>query len=61
MSKQDLKKIGEAFYTTKIKGTGLGISMVKQIIKLHQGTISYDSTLEKGTSVAVMLPSYINF
>ena len=57
ISKQDLSKIGQIFYTTKIKGTGIGISMSKEIIKLHQGTIRYASSLGKGTKVTLTLPS----
>ena len=57
ISKQDLGKIGQIFYTTKVKGTGIGVSMSKEIMKLHQGTIQYDSSLGTGTQVTLVLPS----
>ena len=56
ISKEDLKKIGTPLYTTKVTGTGLGVSLSKEIIKLHEGEIKYDSTINKGTKVTIILP-----
>lgn len=61
INKRDLKRVGQIFYTTKSKGTGIGVSMSKEIIKLHQGSLDYHSVVEKGTTVTVILPSYIIF
>ena len=57
MSKETLNKIGEAFYTTKERGTGLGVSLSKEIIKLHGGKMWYQSTLGSGTTVYITLPT----
>ena len=57
ISIKNLKKIGQLFYTTKIKGTGIGVNMSKEIIKLHQGTIKYIPNNEKGITVSLVLPS----
>ena len=57
ISKKDLKRVGQLFYTTKSKGTGIGVSMSKEIIRLHQGVIQYDSTLGEGTTIKVVLPN----
>ena len=54
--KEKLNKIGEPFYTTKQKGTGLGVKLSKEIIELHKGTIKYSSILNTGTIVKVTLP-----
>lgn len=61
INEKDLKKVGQLFYTTKTKGTGIGVNMSKEIIKLHQGNIKYDSKLGKGTSVIIELPYYMSF
>lgn len=56
ISKMDLKKIGNVFYTTKVTGTGIGVSLSKEIIKLHDGELSYDSVINKGTTATMILP-----
>ena len=56
MDEEVLSKIGQNFYTTKEKGTGLGVSLSKEIIKLHGGSMHYESKLGKGTSVYISLP-----
>ncbi len=57
MSSETLSKIGEAFYTTKERGTGLGVSLSKEIIKLHGGEMRYTSSIGKGTTVYITLPT----
>jgi len=56
ISKEDIKKIGTPFYTTKVTGTGMGVSLSKEIIKVHDGEIKYNSTINKGTEVTIILP-----
>ena len=56
ISKEQLKSIGNDFYTTKRNGTGLGLSYCNEIIKLHNGTIKYKSIVNKGTNVIISLP-----
>ena len=56
MDKEVLDKIGENFYTTKPRGTGLGVSLSKEIVKLHGGNIKYQSVLNEGTTVFIDLP-----
>ena len=51
-----LKRIGEPFYTTKEKGTGLGLMVCRKIIEDHQGTLNISSRLNEGTTVEVILP-----
>lgn len=55
ISKENLKKISEPFFTTKQRGTGLGVSLSTEIIKAHDGKIQYFSELEKGTTVEIVL------
>lgn len=63
IAKTDLLHVFERFYKAdkvrsgEIKGAGLGLSIVKEIIDRHQGKLSLDSQLGQGTTVRVQLPS----
>ncbi|WP_282942006.1 PAS domain S-box protein [Paenibacillus sp. RC67] len=52
--------LGEPFYTTKEKGTGLGLMMCYKIIETHQGKIQIESELNEGTEVNMTLPISLN-
>ena len=56
--KENLDKIFDPFFTTKPvgKGTGLGLSITASIIAEHDGEISIDSEVGKGTTFTVRLP-----
>ncbi len=56
MSNEELGKIDELFYSSKKKGCGIGVSLSKEIISLHNGSIKYKSDLGKGTEVVIKLP-----
>ncbi|WP_096233395.1 ATP-binding protein [Thermoanaerobacterium sp. RBIITD] len=62
ISKYDMQFIFEKFYrgeksrNRKLGGSGLGLSISKAIIKAHNGTISVDSILNKGTKFTVKIP-----
>ena len=57
---EEQKHIFDAFYRASnietIKGTGLGLTIVKRIIDIHNGTIQIISELNKGTEVTVLIP-----
>ncbi|WML44222.1 PAS domain S-box protein [Neobacillus sp. PS3-40] len=58
ISKERLEKIGEPFYSSKEKGTGLGLTVSFKIVQSHNGTIQFESKLNQGTSVHIVLPMY---
>lgn len=51
-----LEKIWDPFFTTKEKGTGLGLGIVKNIIESHGGTIKIENRSSGGAQVTVGLP-----
>ncbi|GBF12113.1 sporulation kinase A [Tepidibacillus sp. HK-1] len=57
---QLLSKLGEPFYTTKEKGTGLGLMVSHRIIKNHQGRMEFKSKQGLGTMVHIFLPAFSN-
>jgi PAS domain S-box-containing protein len=56
ISKERLERIGEPFYSSKEKGTGLGLTVSFKIVQSHQGTIHFDSEKDEGTTVHITLP-----
>ncbi len=56
ISKEKMKKLGEPFYTTKERGTGLGLMVSYKIIEEHKGTIRIESEEGKGTVFHILLP-----
>ncbi|WP_167859578.1 ATP-binding protein [Paenibacillus cymbidii] len=56
MAEDQLKRLGEPFFTNKPGGTGLGLMICQQIIASHKGELRFNSEPGKGTSVEIVLP-----
>lgn len=56
MTEEELRKALLPFYTTKPKGTGLGLAMARQAVALHGGKLEIRSTRGTGTAVRISLP-----
>jgi PAS domain S-box-containing protein len=55
--KERLPTLGEPFYTTKEKGTGLGLMTCYKIIEGHNGKLTIQSELNEGTTIEIILPT----
>lgn len=54
---ENLERIFDPFFTTNKNGTGLGLSVVHQIVEQHSGVVTIRSTVNAGTTFAVFLPT----
>lgn len=57
MSPEVMARIFDPFYTTKIKGTGLGLATAHTIMEKHQGRLRVESTPGRGTTFHLLLPA----
>lgn len=53
---EQLDKVGEMFHSTKEHGTGLGLVVCQKIIQDHQGSLTLESEIGRGTVVSIRLP-----
>ncbi|MEM0053719.1 MAG: ATP-binding protein [Nitrososphaeria archaeon] len=56
MDEEVKRSIFQPFYTTKAKGMGLGLPVVKHAVELHEGTIDVESEPNKGTKITIKIP-----
>lgn len=62
IAEEDFANLGKPFmqiqndYTRRFEGTGLGLSLVKGLVALHEGTMSIESMPGEGTTVAISFP-----
>jgi PAS domain S-box-containing protein len=56
--KENLENLFKPLYTTKAKGTGLGLAVCKKIVDAHNGSIKVESKEGKGTIFTITLPTF---
>ncbi|MGM0777780.1 MAG: ATP-binding protein [Bacillota bacterium] len=56
ISEDRIPSLGEPFYTTKEKGTGLGLMICYKIIENHNGRLTIESKVGEGTKMEIELP-----
>ena len=56
ISRDRMSRIGEAFYSSKSDGTGIGLAITRRIVAAHGGQLSIESELGIGTTVRVSIP-----
>lgn len=59
MNEEEIQRLGTPYYTTKEKGTGLGMTVVYSAIQSMQGKISVESKKGVGTEFTITLPIYV--
>ncbi len=57
MSEEQLKQVFRPFFTTKKEGTGLGLTLVQQIVTEHGGHVECESAVGKGSTFTIFLPA----
>ena len=55
--KDNLGKVFDPLYTTKAKGIGLGLAIIKDLVETHGGTIEVQSEVGKGSTFTIRLPT----
>jgi len=58
ISEEEVGRIFKPFYTTKTRGSGLGLSIVERIVKEHGGEIEVESRVGEGTTFSITLKEY---
>jgi two-component system, sporulation sensor kinase E len=56
MSAENLSRVFEPYFTTKASGTGLGLLIVRRIVREHGGELSIESSEGKGITLTIRLP-----
>ena len=56
IEKERLKHLGEPFYSSKERGTGLGLTVSYRIIEAHKGKVVVESKVSQGTKIQIELP-----
>jgi signal transduction histidine kinase len=56
ISSENMKKLFEPLFTTKLKGIGLGLAVSKKLVEANNGNIAVESLVDQGTTFTVTLP-----
>lgn len=57
IASEEIERVTRPFYSTKPRGTGLGLPLVARIVSAHGGTLQIDSAPGRGTTVRIRLPA----
>ena len=54
-------KVFQLYFTTKMRGTGIGLAMTYRAVQLHNGTISFSTELGRGTAFQMEFPALVRY
>jgi signal transduction histidine kinase len=54
-------KVFQLYFTTKLRGSGIGLAMTYRAVQLHNGTISFSTELARGTAFQMQFPALIRY
>ncbi|HYP25671.1 MAG TPA: ATP-binding protein [Blastocatellia bacterium] len=57
MTPEQLQNVFEPFYTTKSQGLGLGLSYALKVVEMHDGTVTVESEVNRGTRINIAIPA----
>ena len=58
ITSDDLNRLTDPFFTTKMYGTGLGLTLVEQVVKQHDGTLTVQRNEPNGLTISLLLPTH---
>lgn len=56
ISEENIENVFKPFFTTRHSGTGLGLSMTREVVQRHGGSVTLESTVGVGTTVTLLIP-----
>jgi signal transduction histidine kinase len=56
IAQENIEEIFKPFFSTKTRGTGIGLPVARRIARLYHGDVSIEQTSEKGTTFLVTIP-----
>lgn len=56
LSEEDIRRLGEPFFSKRPTGVGLGFSLARRVVSEHGGSVKVESVLGQGTTVSIHLP-----
>ena len=57
LDEEELRHVFEPYFSTKATGTGLGLTIARRNVELHDGTVAVQSVKGRGTTVTIELPT----
>ena len=54
------EKVFQLYFTTKERGSGIGLAMTYRAVQLHNGTVDFSSEMGKGTTFRLQFPAVVH-